>query len=59
MLFTLIGFIVFYSTLAVVDVFLMVRYVRMGPLKALNLPPRRADESITAEPGGTAPAPAE
>lgn len=58
-LFTLIGFIVFYSTLAVVDVFLMVRYVRMGPLKALNLPSRRADASITAEPGGTAPAPAE
>ncbi len=30
-LFSLIGFIVFYSALAVVDVFLMIKYVRIGP----------------------------
>ncbi len=30
-LFSLIGFIVFYSALAIVDVFLMVKYVRIGP----------------------------
>lgn len=40
-LFTLAGFILFYSTLAVVDVFLMVRYVRMGPAEALHVPPRQ------------------
>ncbi|EKV26371.1 Cytochrome d ubiquinol oxidase subunit I [Caenispirillum salinarum AK4] len=60
-LFTLIGFIVFYSTLAVVDVFLMVRYVRMGPAKALHLPPtdQTADTATTAEPERIAPAAAE
>lgn len=30
-LFTLIGFVVFYSTLLVVDVFLMLKYARLGP----------------------------
>jgi cytochrome bd ubiquinol oxidase subunit I len=29
--FSLIGFVLFYSTLAVVDVYLMVKYVRLGP----------------------------
>ncbi|GAA0572897.1 cytochrome ubiquinol oxidase subunit I [Caenispirillum bisanense] len=56
-LFTLIGFIVFYSSLAVVDVFLMVKYVRMGPAEALGVPPRdipavtdpRADSFVAAE----------
>jgi cytochrome d ubiquinol oxidase subunit I len=28
---SLVGFIVFYSALAVVDVFLMVKYARIGP----------------------------
>jgi cytochrome d ubiquinol oxidase subunit I len=31
-LFSLIGFVLFYSTLAIVDVFLMVKYVKRGPL---------------------------
>ncbi|MCA1974211.1 MAG: cytochrome ubiquinol oxidase subunit I, partial [Caenispirillum sp.] len=56
-LFTLIGFIVFYSTLAIVDVFLMTKYVRMGPAEALGVPPRdvptlrepRADAFVAAE----------
>ena len=30
--FSLIGFVVFYSTLAVVDLFLMIKYARRGPL---------------------------
>ena len=29
--FSLIGFVIFYSTLAVVDVFLLTRYIRLGP----------------------------
>ncbi len=44
-LFTLTGFILFYSTLAVVDVFLMVRYVRMGPVKALDIPSSAASSA--------------
>ena len=36
---SLIGFVVLYSTLALVDVFLMVRYARMGPDGALGLKP--------------------
>jgi cytochrome bd-type quinol oxidase subunit 1 len=30
-LFTLVGFIVFYSSLAIIDVYLMVKTIRMGP----------------------------
>jgi cytochrome bd ubiquinol oxidase subunit I len=44
-LFTLTGFVLFYSALLVVDVMLMLKYVRMGPAKALGLshaPPRPA-----------------
>jgi cytochrome d ubiquinol oxidase subunit I len=37
-LFTLAGFVLFYSSLLVVDVMLMLRYIRMGPLGALGLP---------------------
>ena len=33
--FTLIGFVVFYTALAIVDVFLMVKYIKLGPDKAL------------------------
>jgi len=36
-LFTLAGFVLFYSSLAVVDVLLMRKYVLMGPVKALGL----------------------
>ncbi|MFP5440788.1 MAG: cytochrome ubiquinol oxidase subunit I [Gammaproteobacteria bacterium] len=35
-LFSLIGFILFYSTLAVIDVWLMLRYIRMGPDAAIG-----------------------
>jgi len=44
-LFTLCGFVLFYSSLAVVDVILMRKYVRMGPVEALGeavSPPTRA-----------------
>ncbi len=34
--FTLIGFVVFYTTLAIVDVFLMVKYIKLGPDGALK-----------------------
>jgi cytochrome d ubiquinol oxidase subunit I len=37
-LFTLTGFVLFYSSLLVVDVMLMLRYIRMGPVGALGLP---------------------
>ncbi len=37
-LFTLSGFVLFYSSLLVVDVMLMRRYVRMGPVAALEKP---------------------
>lgn len=36
-LFTLAGFILFYSVLLVIDVVLMRKYVQMGPVKALGL----------------------
>ncbi len=36
-LFTLAGFILFYSSLAVVDLILMRKYVRMGPVEALGV----------------------
>ena len=38
-LFSLIGFVLFYSSLLVIDVMLMRRYVRMGPVEALGGPP--------------------
>ena len=37
-LFSLTGFVLFYSALLVVDVVLMLKYIRMGPVKALGLP---------------------
>jgi cytochrome bd ubiquinol oxidase subunit I len=37
-LFTLTGFVLFYSSLLVVDVILMRKYIRMGPVQALGLP---------------------
>jgi len=39
-LFTLCGFVLFYSALAVVDVVLMRKYVLMGPVAALGVKPR-------------------
>jgi cytochrome d ubiquinol oxidase subunit I len=36
-LFTLTGFVLFYSSLLVVDIVLMRKYVRMGPVQALGL----------------------
>jgi cytochrome d ubiquinol oxidase subunit I len=36
-LFTLAGFVLFYSSLLIVDVILMGKYIRMGPVKALGL----------------------
>jgi cytochrome d ubiquinol oxidase subunit I len=36
-LFTLAGFVLFYSSLLVVDIFLMQKYIRMGPIEALGL----------------------
>jgi cytochrome d ubiquinol oxidase subunit I len=35
---SLVGFVLFYSTLAVVDVFLMRRYIRLGPDEVLGKP---------------------
>ncbi len=35
---SLIGFFVFYSALLVIDVFLMLKYIRLGPEKALGQP---------------------
>lgn len=51
--FSLIGFVVFYSTLAVVDFYLMVKYVRIGPY---GKPPAKATAPVAA-PAGAAPAP--
>ncbi|WP_435104238.1 cytochrome ubiquinol oxidase subunit I [Arhodomonas sp. AD133] len=45
---SLIGFVVFYSVLAVVDAYLMVRYARMGPDRALHNTPAGA-ESVAAD----------
>ena len=35
--FTLAGFVLFYSSLLVIDIILMAKYIRMGPAKALGL----------------------
>jgi cytochrome bd ubiquinol oxidase subunit I len=47
-LFTLTGFVLFYSSLAVVDVVLMRKYVRMGPAEALR-PGQSAASPMLAE----------
>jgi cytochrome d ubiquinol oxidase subunit I len=49
-LFSLAGFVVFYSSLLVIDLVLMRKYISMGPVKALGL---------EVVPGRVAPAPAE
>lgn len=49
-LFTLTGFILFYSSLLVVDVMLMLKYIRMGPVGALGLPePAMRPAALPAE----------
>jgi len=46
-LFSLIGFALFYSTLLVVDLYLLSKYIRLGPDAALSPPPRLA--AVAAE----------
>ena len=49
-LFTLTGFVLFYSSLLVVDIMLMLRYIRMGPVGALGLPePAMRPAALPAE----------
>jgi cytochrome d ubiquinol oxidase subunit I len=49
-LFTLTGFALFYSSLLVVDIMLMLRYIRMGPVGALGLPePAMRPAALPAE----------
>jgi cytochrome bd ubiquinol oxidase subunit I len=49
-LFTLAGFVLFYSSLLVVDIILMLKYVRMGPVEALGLgAPKPAPAAMPAE----------
>jgi cytochrome d ubiquinol oxidase subunit I len=49
-LFTLAGFVLFYSSLLVVDIILMRKYIRMGPVQALGLvAPPLAPSAIPAE----------
>ena len=50
MLFSLIGFVVFYSGLAVADVYLMVKYIRLGPDETIGHPvsPLGARDTVTA-----------
>jgi len=45
---SLIGFIIFYSVLAVVDAFLMVRYARMGPDDALKKSVTAPEDALSA-----------
>jgi cytochrome d ubiquinol oxidase subunit I len=47
-LFTLCGFVLFYSSLLVIDVMLMGKYVRMGPVEALGGPYPVAGRLATA-----------
>jgi cytochrome bd ubiquinol oxidase subunit I len=51
-LFTLCGFVLFYSALLVTDVILMRKYILMGPVEALGLgpsPPAPAPSAVPAE----------
>ena len=57
-LFTLVGFVLFYSTLLVIDVALMRRYISMGPLRALA-PESSSSPSDSASVARPATAPAE
>jgi cytochrome d ubiquinol oxidase subunit I len=42
-LFSLLGFVLFYSVLLVVDFYLLTKYIRLGPEEALSPPPRVAE----------------
>jgi len=46
-LFSLIGFVLFYSGLAVADVYLMVKYIRLGPDGTIGHPVAAAGEMVT------------
>jgi cytochrome d ubiquinol oxidase subunit I len=48
-LFTLCGFILFYSALLVVDIMLMRKYIVMGPVKALGLDSASRQAAVPAE----------
>ena len=48
-LFTLCGFVLFYSSLLVVDIMLMRKYILMGPLKALGLESMLRPAAVPAE----------
>ena len=52
-LFTLCGFVLFYSSLLVVDVMLMRKYVRMGPVEALGPTQPRPRNSRPRREGGS------
>jgi len=43
-IFTLVGFFTFYSALAVIDIFLMRKYIIMGPVEALDLVPSNEEQ---------------
>ena len=49
-LFTLVGFVVFYSTLAIIDVYLMAKTIRIGPdpyaASSEKSPPRQDSLSL-------------
>ena len=45
---SLIGFIVFYSVLAVVELYLMIKYVKLGPEGAYGLPELGRDDRAAA-----------
>jgi cytochrome d ubiquinol oxidase subunit I len=46
-LFSLLGFVLFYSGLAVADVYLMVKYIRLGPDETIGHPVAAAGELVT------------
>ena len=47
-LFSLLGFVLFYSGLAVADLYLMVKYIRLGPDKTLGHPVAAPRDMVTA-----------
>ncbi len=51
------AFVIFYSALLVADIFLMVKYVRKGPVDSLGLKPEKPSPGGGSVPGG-GPAPA-
>jgi cytochrome bd-type quinol oxidase subunit 1 len=46
---SLVGFVVFYTALLVVDLYLMIKYARMGPMESWEVPDIAARQ---APPGG-------